>query len=210
MKQERYGFAAPIQIIAALIRTPRTIEQLVKLTGMSQPTVRSIVLAMRDTGHVYVKAWKVRPRLMAQRIYAFGEGEDAPCPGIPRSEAKTYRVEYCTRIVLKFIDAIQENALTRKEIIAVTELSPISCGKIIRLLRDHKLAHISSHYRKGHDGKWADQFIFGPGVDAKKPAAMTNAEKNKAMRNSRRALVSCPFKIAIRQIEAANEERRAA
>jgi hypothetical protein len=209
-KQQRYGFAAPVKVIAAMFKTPRTLDRIAIVTGLSDHTARNILAAIRDMDRAHVKAWQVRPGKVAARMYLFGQGEDAPFSGKPRRESKPDRVEFCTRIVIKFIDAISEDASTRGQICAKTELSPISCTKIVRLLKEHGLIHIAGYCRKGHDGQWAAQFMFGPGVDAEKPKAISSAQKLKNYRDSRRALSSDGFLVALRQIEAANEERRAA
>lgn len=209
--RQRYGFAAPIMVIASIQKYPRTLEGIAEKTGLCHYTARNIMAAIRDMGMAHVKDWSVKPGKLAARKYLFGAGEDAQYPGgKPRSESKIDRTEFCTRIVLKFIEVVTENASTRKEIIAKTELSPISCTKIVRLLKEHGLIHISGYWRKGHDGIYAAQYSFGPGVDAERPKAHTNAEKRRRYKISRSALASDCFSVALRQIEAANEERRAA
>lgn len=210
-ERQRYGFTAPVMVIASIQKYPRTLDGIAEKTGLCQHTVRNIMAAIRDMGLAHVKDWSFKPGKLAARKYLFGAGEDAEYPGgKPRRESKIDRTEFCTRIVLKFIEVVSENASTRKEIIAKTELSPISCTKIVRLLKYHSLIHISGYWRNGHDGQWAAQYSFGYGVDAEKPEAISNAEKLRRYRMGRSALQSDSFSIALRQIEAANEERRAA
>lgn len=210
-KQKLGGFAVPVKIIASIHKYPKTLVGIAEKTGISERTVRDVTVAMRDMGWIYVKGWKENNKKAASRKYIFGQGEDAEYPGLkPRPEPTINRVEFSTRFLIKFIETISENASTQKEVMARTELSSTSCRSIILLLRAEGLIHISGYWRKGHDGQWAAQYSFGPGVDAERPKAISNSERHRRYKFNLSARSLDRFCVAVRQIEAANEERRAA
>jgi transcription initiation factor IIE alpha subunit len=208
--RQKYGFVAPVKVIAAIYRRPKTLEQIAKKTGLKEDTVKVIMTAIRDMGMAHVKDWQIRPGKWALRMYQFGPGVDAPAVGKPRKEASVRRNEFCTRQVIKFIQVMQEDPATRKELMHATEIVQLSCAKLLKLLKDHGLIHIAGYCRKGHDGIYSQQFLFGPGVDAERPKPIPPSQCVSRYRKSRKALSSDVFTVALMQIQASNEERQAA
>ena len=208
-KRIRYGYEAPIIVIAAMHR-PRTIAGIMRVTGFGQDHVTNIVAAIRDLEMAHVHGWEKKPGTWAMRKYVFGFGDDAPCPAIPRQEAKCNTAEICTRIIVKLIQFLQEEPATQAQIADCIELSPKTCSKIMRLMLENNIAHVSGYVKKSHDGFAAMQYSLGKGENLPRPKGMTKQEKSRKSNFVRSAKAMDVFSVALRQIEAANEERRAA
>lgn len=207
--RKRYGYEAPVKVIAAMQR-PRTINGIVKVTGFSRRHVSTIVATIRDMDMAHVNAWSKRKGMSAQRMYLFGYGEDEPCQTKVREESKAYDVELCTRILVKVIKLIQDELVTQAQICERTEISEKTCSNIMRMLVANELAHVTSYTKRSHDGYAAMQYAFGKGENVERPKGMTKLEKSRHYNFLRSAKGLDCFSVAVRQIEAANEERRAA
>jgi len=89
-------------IAAAIAKSPKTIPEIVKMTGLSQPTVMDIINMMRADGKAYLPIWK---HMKAGRVHRYvacykrGSGSDAPKPARQTVEEKRAKDRaYCAKL----------------------------------------------------------------------------------------------------------------
>jgi DNA-binding Lrp family transcriptional regulator len=81
-------------ITVVIARSPKTIPEIVKITGLSQPTIQDIINMLRADGKAYLAMWK---HTKAGRVYRYvacyrrGSGPDAPKPARQTVEEKRAR-----------------------------------------------------------------------------------------------------------------------
>jgi len=74
----------------AMAESPRTVAQLVELSGLSKQAVARWLKAVRGNVHIAGYTEDARGRVFAP-MWAYGAGVDAPRPGCARSAAERMR-----------------------------------------------------------------------------------------------------------------------
>lgn len=71
----------------ALLTGPRSKTELEAISGMGNSLSSRVLKALRDRGVLYVAGWRPDGRgRMTIKEYRLGDGEDVPCPKMPRAE----------------------------------------------------------------------------------------------------------------------------
>lgn len=202
-------------------------------TGCTRLSAQSILNDMEQLGLIHVAEWRRVPRgkhwTQAIKVYALGEVESAPWPGVGAPKART-KTQPAPEVVAfaSLVRALQIEPLHKEGAAVETGMARRSVQQIVREMHRLRLVRIAEYDLRPRSGYGYPMFEWSPGgkPDAKKPKPLNRREhwdKHNAERAARGAQAKLMRQIVLgssrrpsrdvgrgsRQMNAAEESRAA-
>ena len=209
-KGQRLLYAGYSGVLRTIVNGDATWHTVEAAHDINRTTAQRICHGLHDSGLMHIERWINHGPTARSRcpVYAFGAGEDAPCPSTPRPRhRRAPPIE-----LLTFINAIKALLAEPHHGLGLSNacgLYPRSTRALLAVLRKHRLIYIDHHEQRERAGAGVPMWAWG--VDKKnkaKPKPMTRRElweKHNAIaaEKRRQTRVLHLFAAPVRELQAA-------
>ena len=168
------GMAVYASVLAALDGKPMTLRQLAEHTDLSMSSLYAMVPQLHHAGLIRV-AGEVMVHRSHAVVYVRADGQ----PDAPLLKAKALPFRRWHALVIAFVSIVRELASpsTRLEVVEATGVGQRTVLLTINAMHAAGLVHVAGWSRgQNSAGKWAAQWVYGPGNDKPAPKPMTKRQ----------------------------------
>ena len=213
----KLGFAGYARCLAEVVRQKdcATVDDIADVVNTNRRKGLQVANALERVGLIRVASWVPREDPAGRAVfytpaYAVGAGPRPPHPNGATGKPRRSKVPVSVHALAIAVDVLQECPKNVSELADALETSPAQVQRIVRVMRQERLVHISGWHIRPQGGVGGAMYEWGPGkADKSKPKPQTkrqnwaraNAKKVRQQQHLRMLMAtSGPIRLAEREV----------
>jgi hypothetical protein len=194
-KSGRFGLVHYARILHRVMQSPCTQHDVAQAIGRSVARVREILWRLENMGRVHVVDWAPSPRVHGCKspVFALGPGKSMPYPGewkrppmgstLARTKPRPELIAFVS--ILRALDA----GASRADLGQASGVSHHRFPLLLRYMASVQMVHLCEWRRRDGqvNGTPTEVYKFGPGENAKRPARLTQRQRDKRSKQRKQA-----------------------
>lgn len=189
----KLGFAGYARCLAEVVRQKdrATVDDIADVVNTNRRKGLQVANALERVGLIRVASWVPMEDATGRctfwtPAYALGAGPRPPHPNGATGKPRRSKIPVSVHALAIAVDVLQESPKNVTELSDALETSPAQVQRIVRVMREERLVHISGWHIRPQGGVGGAMYEWGPGkADKSKPKPQTKRQ-NWAKANARK------------------------